>query len=67
MDARWRSPMHAHLAARGGRGSAAKKAVPGICLETVGKPQPILKLMASTCFLGIPEAGLKKLIDHLGF
>ena len=59
--------MHAHLAAKGGRGSAAKRIVPGICLETVGKPQPILKLMASTCFHGITEAGLKKLIDHLGF
>jgi hypothetical protein len=65
MDVRWRSPMHAHLGGKAGRG--AKKVVPGICLEAVGKAVPILKLMASGCFCGIPEAGLAKLIKHMGY
>ena len=61
---KWRSPMHLQLAAKDMQD--AKKVVPGICLEVVGKPRPILEMMASVCFHGIPEAGLMKLIRHLG-
>ena len=64
VDVKWRSPMHLQLAAKDMQD--AKKVVPGICLEVVGKPRPILEMMASVCFHGIPEAGLMKLIRHLG-
>ena len=57
-----------HASATGCQGHAGcqEGGAPGICLEVVGKPRPILEMMASVCFHGIPEAGLMKLIRHLG-